>query len=75
MNARRALHDPLVFDSIVPLRAQPDEVGEVMAREIALVAPVARVIGKKTRVTDVYMVDSAVETMTSPGLNHLLYLP
>ena len=32
-------------------------------------------IGKKTRVTDVYMVDSAVETMASPGLNHLLYLP
>ena len=30
-------------------------------------------IGKKTRVTDVYIVDSAVETMTSPGLNHLLY--
>ena len=27
-------------------------------------------IGKETRVTDVYTVDSAVETMTPPGLNH-----
>ena len=32
-------------------------------------------IRKKTRVTDVLTIDSAVEPVTLPGLNHLLYLP
>ena len=30
---------------------------------------------KKTYVTDVCLVDSAVDNMTLRGLNHLLYLP
>ena len=63
----------MVYGPTGPGRALETFCGASNGRRYALIAPFDYT--KKTRVTDVLTIDSAVETVTSPGLNHLLYLP